>query len=231
MKNKAFILITLLAMVAIGGGVWVYNQSSQDEVGPPPMASANSLPDSKPAIDPVTVTDPNVWVRPHSMTYGKADAKVTVVEFFDPECETCKIMHPLTKSLVKEYGNRVRFAHRVMPYHKESRLAACALEEARVHKKYDQALDILFERQPIWGSHTNPRPELISVYLQELGIPKNKLTPEYLFEKHGAKIDQDKADGDTVGVTGTPEFYINHHLLTELGEEGLRAMIEAALHE
>src|SRR5688572_8176775 len=36
--------------------------------------------------------DDSIFVRPHSRRMGPQDAKVTVVEFVDPECETCREM-------------------------------------------------------------------------------------------------------------------------------------------
>ena len=33
-------------------------------------------------------------VRPHSPVIGPRDARVTIVEFFDPSCETCRAFYP-----------------------------------------------------------------------------------------------------------------------------------------
>lgn len=41
-------------------------------------------------------------VRPDNPTLGPADAKGTLVEFFDPECETCAAYHPFVKQLLQE---------------------------------------------------------------------------------------------------------------------------------
>jgi len=215
MKNKTFVIVTLIVVGIIAGVFWMI---------PKPQSSFPGTNESA-----TTAIDPKLWVRPYSMTYGKQDSKVTVVEFFDPQCESCRIMYPLTKFLISQYGDRVRFVHKIMPYHNGSILVACALEEAREFNKYDQALDLFFERQPIWGDHANPRPELTLSYLEELGIPKDRLDPDYLLKKHEHKIKQDQADGLAVGVTGTPEFYINGQMLPQLNENLLHEMIEEAL--
>ena len=45
-------------------------------------------------------------VRFHSPIFGPANAPVTIVEFFDPACETCRAFYPMVKNLMKQYHNR-----------------------------------------------------------------------------------------------------------------------------
>ena len=59
--------------------------------------------------------DDSIFVRPHSRSRGPQDAKVTVVEFMDPECESCRAMHPIVADLFARYEGRVRFVIRYMP--------------------------------------------------------------------------------------------------------------------
>ena len=47
-------------------------------------------------------------VRPHSPSLGPANAPVVIVEFFDPECESCRAFNPFTKQILGEYGDQVR---------------------------------------------------------------------------------------------------------------------------
>jgi len=42
----------------------------------------------------------STFVREHSQTLGSDDAKVYLVEFSDPACETCSRFHPLVKDLM-----------------------------------------------------------------------------------------------------------------------------------
>ena len=42
-------------------------------------------------------------VRPHSPIMGRADAPVTIVEFFDPACETCRAFYPIVKKIMAEH--------------------------------------------------------------------------------------------------------------------------------
>jgi protein-disulfide isomerase len=223
MKNKMFVMAALvIAFAGFGALVWMKKPAADQAIAPAPDFSA-----SAPA--PAGPVNLEKFVRPHSPTYGNALARVVVVEWFDPECEACRFVHPMVKKVVADYKDRVQFVLRYMPYHKNSMLAASALEEARELGKFDEALDLLFETQPLWGDHQNPRPELIGQNLAKLGIPKKKLEPEYLIKKHGAKIQMDEADGNQVGVRGTPSFFVNGRLLPQLGDQPLRLAIEQAL--
>lgn len=211
MKNKSFVIAVIVAAILAFIGFKMFAPQPEAVSQPAPESAAES------------------FVRSHSPTFGNTMGRVTVVEWFDPECEACRMVHPTFKKIVEEYKDRVHFVLRYMPYHQGSMYAASALEEARELGKFEQALDLLFEKQPEWGDHHQPRPELISTFLQTLGIPKEKLEREYVINKHGEKIKIDEADGNRVGVRGTPTFFINGRMLQQLGEQPLRAAIDDAL--
>jgi protein-disulfide isomerase len=185
--------------------------------------------DSVPKDGASPASSSELLVRPHSPTKGSDSAPVTIVEFLDPECESCRAMHPIVNDVLGQYKDRVRLVIRYMPFHQGSVLAAASLEEARELGKYDEALQLLFERQPTWGSHQEPRPELIATYLAELGIDPARLQPDYVVPKHLWKIERDQADGRALGVRGTPEFFVNGVRLPELGYRPLKQAIEIAL--
>jgi protein-disulfide isomerase len=184
-----------------------------------------------PPANPPLVAAAETLVRSHSPVKGSPSAPVTIVEFLDPECEACRQMHPIVKTLLDEYPNKVRLVVRYMPLHGNSVFAASVLEEARDFGKYDEALDTLFENQPAWGDHHAPKPELIPTFLAPLGLDPSKLGPDYVIAKHGWKIQTDKADGVALGVRGTPTFFINGVMLpvSDLGYQPMKRAIDKAL--
>lgn len=216
-QNKLFVLVALV--LAVGAFIILKGRAPAPTPAAPPTPPTGGI------------STAEKFARPHSTTYGNSMGRVAVVEWFDPECEACRAMHPIFKKIVTEYQDRVRFVLRYMPYHENSMFAATALEEAKEHGKYDQALDLLFEKQPEWGDHQQPRPELIATLLASVGVPKDRLDRAALEAKHGAKIRQDEADGKDVGVQGTPSYFVNGVLVQELGEAPLREAIEAALKD
>jgi protein-disulfide isomerase len=172
---------------------------------------------------------PSVLVRPHSRSQGPADAKVTVVEFFDPECESCREIYPAVKTLLGQYPGRVRLVLRYMPLHRNSVLAASALEAAGEQGKYWELLEELFKQQPIWGSHHAPRPELIPEIAAGVGLDMPAFNRTLNSSAHKALIETDRADAVSLGVTGTPTFFVNGKQLQQLDYNALKAMIDAAL--
>ncbi len=170
-------------------------------------------------------------VRPYSPEVGLPGAKVTIVEFFDPQCEACRAIYPLAKDLLKEFEGKVRLVLRYMPLHKDSIYASTVLEAARKQGKYWETLELLFAKQSEWGGHEASKPELILTYLPALGLDVEQLKVSLNDAEHLSKIQQDKDDGTKLGVLRTPSFFVNGKLQEQLGPEPLRAAIRAALGE
>ena len=223
MKNSWFVFGAVGIAVAIFAFL---SLSKKDKPAPAVVQSTSQPEDSQSAKSDMSSA---AFIRPHSPRIGNSLARVTVVEWLDPECESCRAMHPAVKRIMAEYGDRVLFVVRYMPYHAGSMFAASALEEARELGKFEEALSVLFEKQPEWGDHHTPRPELIPTYLVKLGIPLESLNKEKLIAKHGDKIRLDQKDGEQVGVKGTPSFFVNEKPLQGLGDKELRAAINQEL--
>ena len=216
---KRIIAVAVVAIVALGVGVGIWFGTTDSS---PPAAQTPPAP-AKPAADPFA------FAPGESPSYGNMMARVIVHEWLDPECEGCRVMHPIFKKIVAEYSDHVHFVVRYMPLHRNSLYAAAVLEEARALGKFKEALDVLFEKQPEWGDHRNPRPALIPSYLEPLGIPKEKLERDYVVQKHGAKIKRDEDAAVRAGVTGTPSFFVNGQKVATLSEQALRREIDLAL--
>src|SRR5210317_1528578 len=55
--------------------------------------------------------------RQGAATKGPADARVTIVEFLDPACETCRDFLPYVTRLIEQYQGKVRVMVRYAPLH------------------------------------------------------------------------------------------------------------------
>ena len=176
-------------------------------------------------------------IRPDSATLGPTNAKVTLVEFYDPECETCAEFGPIVKQILKDNEGKIRLVARYMPLHPNSMTAAAFTEAAGEQGKYWEAHDLLFKKQAEWGTkHGAPRSatepsinELFDKYAKELGLDLAKASSSIKARKFDAKIEQDKKDGQSLGVRKTPEFFVNGRQLMRFGEQELKALIDEEL--
>ncbi len=177
----------------------------------------------------ISAKAPDFLVRDYHPTIGDKSYPVTMVEFLDPECESCAAVDPIVKGLLKEFEGKIYYVVRYMPLHKNSVLAAAALEESRPSGKYFQALSGLLYYQPEWADHQNPKPELIAVILKRIGVDILASNPNQLIEKHKKNIEQDQMDAKALGVTSTPTIFINGVMVDNLTYGALKAKIQGLL--
>ena len=214
MKKEAVRLMTigavLIAVAVVGYSV--YSSSQQKEKAAQEVERAKQPP--APAAN---------LVRPHSHSLGPADAKVTLVEFLDPECETCRLMYPMTKHLLQVYAGKLRLVVRYMPFHPNSVYAAAALEAAAEQNRYWEMLEALFAAQPQWGNHHQPRPELIPEIAKQVGLDMEAWNRSVSKGEHKLLVEQDQTDGKALVVNATPTFFVNGRLL-DFGDDPLKSL-------
>lgn len=185
----------------------------------------------KAQADALALKHAALLVRPYSPTLGPSGAKVTLVEFFDPECEACRASFPAVKQVLKEFDGQVRLVMRYATFHKNSEYAVAVLEAARKQGKFWEALEVLFTRQPEWASHETPKPELLEGYMKGLGLNMETFASSLKDSEIKSKIQQDQEDGVQLAVTGTPAFFVNGKPLLQLGRDGLRSAIVEQLKQ
>lgn len=223
--RKEFVILAgviVLVIVAFIVGSNYYKRTIQNE---------------RKAVNTATNTAPaGQLVRPDSPTLGPADAKVTLVEFYDPECEACAQFGPIVKKFLKEYDGRLRLVARYMPLHPNSMTAATFIEAAAEQGKYWEAQALLFEKQPEWGEkHGEPDAKatpinvLFDGYAKQLGLDLSKARAAIEARSFDAKIAQDKKDGQNLGVRKTPTFFVNGRELMRFSEAELRQLIDEEL--
>jgi protein-disulfide isomerase len=161
------------------------------------------------------------------MSLGPEDARVTLVEFFDPACETCAVFHRSVKELMARYPERVRLVMRYAPFHHGSEDVVKMLEAARLQGKYWEALEVMFATQRRWASHHNPQPELLWQLLPAAGL---ELDMERMRQDFGgfeiaSIVQKDIQDAVTLGVRKTPGFLVNGRPLPSFGLPQLRQLV------
>lgn len=208
MKKRTLLVFTsIFAVMAFAVSAFVYEQSQ--------------LRKNKTADTPASEL-----VRMHSPVFGAASAKVTIVEFFDPSCETCRAFYPGVKDLVNAHDGKVKLVIRYAPFHEGSEDMIKILEASRMQDKYWPTLETVLRMQPQWASHDNPQPDLIWDYLKENGLDIEKARKDASKETVAAVIEQDKTDLRTLNIKQTPTFFVNGQPLPKFGYEQLKALVE-----
>ncbi|MGK0367292.1 MAG: protein-disulfide isomerase [Thermoproteota archaeon] len=210
MKNKLIpILATVVVLAAIFfGGIHFYKKSELERLGF--LASKNI----------------ELFYPSYSPVHGSENAKVIVTEFLDPECESCRRFYPEVKKVLKMYEGQVKLVVRFAALHRNSKHAIKVLEATRKQGKFWESLELLFQYQPAWASHHNPRPLLVFKFLPEVGVDIEQVKidmndPEIL--KH---IEQDDIDMKKLKVRGTPTFFVNGQPLENFGVKYLKSAID-----
>ena len=173
----------------------------------------------------------STFVREHSQTLGSDDAKVYLVEFSDPACETCSAFHPFVKKLMAVNPGKIKLVIRYAPFHDGADYFVKILEAARKQGKYWETLDVMFKTQRFWASHHNPQPKLIWKFLPNAGLDLEKIRNDMNDPEIAKLIQQDIADAKTLNVRKTPGFFVNGKPLPSFGYQQLRALVESEINE
>ena len=226
MKNKFFIIAVLTIGIFLTAFIYFKNQLKEQSTSNQYTTAPSKQSEQGFSMVPA---DQSILIKPHSPVKGAFSAKVTVVEFLDPECESCSAMYPTVKKIYEEYKSDIKLVVRYMTYHQNSKYVANILEGARAENKYWEALELLFQTQGQWANHQNPNPDLIPEILKPLKLNIKKIITDAKSGKYDKQIMEDMEDGKKVGVRGTPTFFVNGNQLEELGYESLKSEIDSKL--
>jgi protein-disulfide isomerase len=143
---------------------------------------------------------------------GPKNAKVTIVEYSDFECPFCgRGYQTIENQVLKEYGNKVRFVYKnfplpMHPWAQEAAIsAACALQQKQdafwtlYHYYFSNQRDI---------NPQNLKDKTLEA-LKNSNIDTAEFTACVSNKKTLPEVKKDMAEGQSVGVSGTPSFIIN----------------------
>lgn len=170
-----------------------------------------------------------IFVRQHSPTLGSDGAKVYLVEFMDPACETCSAFYPFVKKLLADNPGKIKLVIRYAPFHEGADYFVKILEASKKQNKYWETLAVMYQSQPYWASHHNPQPELIWRFLPGAGLDLEKLKNDMNDPAIEQIIAQDLADAKTLNVTKTPGFFVNGKPLITFGDIELLKLLETEI--
>ena len=145
---------------------------------------------------------------------GPNDALVTIVEFADFQCPFCNRLEPTLEALRVKYGSELRIVwkNEPLPFHTRALQAAELALEARAEKgdaAFWSVHDELYRSQSTLFDDAT----LMSIASRH-GVDTTKAKTAIATNKYQPIIDADHTLGKGLGVSGTPNCYVNGRQLS-----------------
>ena len=151
--------------------------------------------------------DDDPWV-------GKADAKVTLVEFTDFQCSYCaRHIKETFPQIEEKYINtgKLRYVSRDLPLKnhrhapKAAEAANCALDQEEYWEMHDQ----IFLNQADWSGSDKDAVSIFKGYAKEMGLDTDEFAVCLDSGKYEREVQSDKDAATALDVKGTPHFFVN----------------------
>ncbi len=152
--------------------------------------------------------DQNYTSSTKDVAFGKKDAKVTFVEYFDFECPACQMLaSQILPQLEQKYQDRVLFVYKQFPlsYHQTAIPVATASNCANDQGKYREYRDLLIKNYEVWTQDVNQ----LSTYAQDIDLDLDEFNSCRESDSIQDKIEADFQEGQKKGVQATPTVFIN----------------------
>ena len=221
MRNKVFIIVICFTLVFVIGGVLLFSKG----------ASNNNS--SK--VETSLLVPQNV-IATSGFSNGKylpatASASLTLVEFGDYECPACSVYSPFIKQILTDYPGRITYVFRnyPLPQHKNAPISSYAVESAGLQGMYWQMQEKMYATQADWSNLGDPTSVFLG-YAKELNLNIEKFTADLASQVVKDKVQSDYRDGNTIGITETPTFYLDGQKINLTGTLAqFKSLIEAKL--
>ncbi len=165
---------------------------------------------------------------------GKEDAPLTIVEFSEYQCPFCaRYVEDAYLQIWEEYGDQIRYIFRDFPlsFHQHAQTMAEGARCAGDQDQYWEMHDLLFEKNAEWSVEEDVS-TLLAGYTSQLGLDVKEFNNCLDSGKYTQAVKDDFALGQSVGVSGTPTFFINgQQLIGAQPFEAFKTIIEEALNQ
>ena len=144
----------------------------------------------------------------HAPFRGNAKAPVSIVEFSDFHCPYCRQVQATLRQVLDHYADQVRLVFKHSPIdrlHPTARKASEASECARDQDQFWLFHDELFRAEP---SASSSMDDLVNMAVR-LKLDASAFKTCLESDKHAGEVESDVVEGATLGVSGTPTFFVN----------------------
>jgi protein-disulfide isomerase len=163
---------------------------------------------------------------------GSDSAPVEIVEFADFSCSHCARFAILEMPYVRERLIATgRLKWRFMDFPLQGNVnspaahlaAGCAAEQG----KFFEMMDVIFNQQNDWVMERRPGRKLRD-YAQRVGLDLDRYDTCVETKHAQPLVDADYAEGERLGVNGTPAFVVNGRLSPDvLGYDAIKAIVDS----
>lgn len=223
-----FMIAFVISIILVVGGVynyWAYgNCNGPDSSG---FCVFNALAgEASPTGNPADLSPPESL---YGISFGNPDAEVKVVEFGCFTCPYTKKAEAFVKPIIDQYGDRIQFVFKPfpLPIHGNSWATAMASMCADDQGKYWDYRARLFSAQSACASDSGN--ETIYLLAEASGMDMRKFKSCLLSGKYYGFVEQTFQEGKSIGIYGTPTFFVNGRPVVGPDEQGLRNLIEQEL--
>ena len=168
---------------------------------------------------------PSIDALDHAL--GAPSARVTLVEYVDFECPSCKQAAPVVKLLLTRFHANLGVLCRHFPLeevHPHALAAALAAEAAGAQAKFWPMHDLLFAKQ------RSLSPTSLRTWAETLGLDLQRFDTDRADPRRLARIRQQMEGARLSGVRATPTFFVNGAIQdVSFGYAALAQRIERAL--
>jgi protein-disulfide isomerase len=155
---------------------------------------------------------------------GPEKAPVQIVEFADYECPYCQSVSADLTRLREQFGAQVSFVYKdyPLPMHPLAARAAEAARCAGEQSKFWEYHDSLFETKRLQMSD-------LKQHARDLKLDTAAFDKCLDSSSEAAVVKKDVVEGQRLGLTGTPSFFVNGHFMS--GAIGYMKLRETVLQE
>lgn len=141
---------------------------------------------------------------------GPKDAPITIIQFAEFQCPYCGKAGESVDQVMKEYEGKIKMVYRDFPlnFHDRAIPAAVAANCSGEQGKYWEMHDLLMSNQRALSDAD------LTAHATSLSLDLEKWNTCRIDPKQTAEVEKDLADGQKVGVSGTPAFFINGVMLS-----------------
>jgi protein-disulfide isomerase len=221
-RNKVFIIIICVTAILLFGGIFLLSGKS------PTNGPSNKVNDSllipQNAIETSGIVNGNYLAATNSAT-------LTLVEFGDYECPACGEYNPIIKQILTNYSGKINYVFRnyPLPQHTNAPISSYAVEAAGLQGKYWQMHDKVYDTQNDWANLPDPTNVFVG-YANDIELNADQFTKDLNSSSVKNKVQNDMNDGNTIGITETPTFFLNGQRMNLTGSyDQFKSLIDSSL--